>query len=99
RAFHVTGVQTCALPIYPRNGKAARLGRACGGGMTMEQHHIIRSIASLPLEGRDRGWGSVDGPQDHPLPSPPLKGKGAPIRNCRRSEERRVGQESIFLGA
>ena len=48
-------------------------------------------IASLPLEGRDRGWGSISGPPDHPLPSlarlaaklryPPRKGEGGKVRN------------------
>src|SRR5690606_40089329 len=41
RHFHVTGVQTCALPIFPTGVEAsteprawatARLGRACGSG-------------------------------------------------------------------
>jgi len=40
-------------------------------------HKSGGSVASLPLEGRDRGWGSVSGSQNHPLPSPPLKGEGA----------------------
>ncbi|SHF01969.1 hypothetical protein SAMN02745223_01589 [Devosia limi DSM 17137] len=36
----------------------------------------LGSTASLPLEGRDRGWGSVSGAQNDPHPGPPLKGEG-----------------------
>jgi hypothetical protein len=34
-------------------------------------------IASLPLEGRDRGRGSFGGSLMDPTPAPPLKGEGS----------------------
>ena len=45
--------------------------------MMMSNHQLGGPVASLPLEGRDRGWGSFSDPQYHPLPSPPRKGEGA----------------------
>ena len=36
---------------------------------------VFLDAAPLPLEGR--GWGSIIGSLNHPLPSPPLKGEGA----------------------
>ena len=50
--------------------------------MMMDRHQIGGAIASLPLEGRDRGWGSVTGPLNYPLPGPPLKGEGAQEPMC-----------------
>src|SRR5690606_13065963 len=37
----------------------------------------LGSISSLPLQGRDRGRGSITDPQNDPHPFPPLKGEGA----------------------
>ncbi len=47
----------------------------------------VGSVASLPYEGRDRGWGfrPISNPHNHvstlplrnPHPGPPLKGEGA----------------------
>ncbi|QQR38106.1 TIGR02301 family protein [Devosia rhizoryzae] len=39
---------------------------------------ILGSCASLPLEGRDRGWGSLGDTPDYPPPQPsPSRGEGA----------------------
>ncbi|KRA55411.1 hypothetical protein ASD80_13470 [Devosia sp. Root635] len=45
--------------------------------MMMALHHIGGSIASLPLEGRDRGWGSIGVHRTTPSPALPSKGEGA----------------------
>ena len=41
------------------------------------RHDIFGAFASLPLEGRDRGRGSIGETLNHPLPNPPLKGEGS----------------------
>ena len=59
----------------------------------IRQLQIGGFFASLPLEGRDRGWGSVSGSLNHPLPNPPLKGEGAqePLAPIQNSKEQSHG--------
>src|SRR5204862_2965845 len=69
RSLYVTGVQTCALPIYQRDGADGRRrhhhvdrrgGRRLAGGVAE-----LERVAGLDAEIRDRksvgwGWGGVD---------------------------------------
>src|SRR5690606_40780683 len=92
RDFHVTGVQTCALPILAvRAGGAAAartdLVHAAGGvaGATMGRISLERGIArsfaaASPARRADGGADAVDADVLRHLPL--------------RSEERRVGKES-----
>src|SRR5690606_39466277 len=77
RGFHVTGVQTCALPIYETHHAGGRRDDALRA----------RGIASRGRGRRDpgrRGHGHVVDPL------PELRGERRPPL---RSEERRVGKE------
>src|SRR5690606_40560437 len=77
RDFHVTGVQTCALPIYaPARVDLERSGR-----------HVLDGIPCTDGQpGRDvPAAGSCGKPRPGATPG----GRGAPAR----SEERRVGKE------
>src|SRR5690606_40486984 len=90
RDFHVTGVQTCALPIWPvphrRQGKPGQDGEA-NGGKTGREIGMTRDPASL--QG---------------LATPPRRRLAQPVehdgerddgKTRLRSEERRVGKECI----
>jgi hypothetical protein len=47
--------------------------------MRIESHSTIGSVASLPLEGRDRGWGAIGTRTDFrttPTPNPSPQGGG-----------------------
>src|SRR5690606_41033120 len=61
RAFHVTGVQTCALPIYGGSG-VGRPGREIGGPMTTWEQLVRAYVAS----GR-RYWDELDVAQKEAL--------------------------------
>src|SRR5690606_41199552 len=86
RVFHVTGVQTCALPIFtrvrppqgttaPPTGVArARRARVSRAAATRRSNHRPPSTTTLRPPG---------GPHDH--------------ATHRRSEERRVGKESRLM--
>src|SRR5690606_40962320 len=79
RDFHVTGVQTCALPIYERNhcGTPLRGPREAGG------HAAEHRAAPAPArQSADLLRHSV-----------PLSGTGLLRDADPRSEERRVGKE------
>src|SRR5690606_39506403 len=83
RAFHVTGVQTCALPIYrpwilPR-GTTALKSRGSG--------RSIASMSTIPPDTLTYGPKTTAG-------APPKDMLG-----FRRSEERRVGEEVRSWGA
>src|SRR5690606_39923328 len=95
--FHVTGVQTCALPIS-RTGRAAPAAAARPG----------RTEAALPqprapgcADARNRPDPAGDAGA-HRLPQPPRRAAGRGLRPAAtrrmaaaRSEERRVGEEGI----
>src|SRR5690606_40830774 len=85
RSFHVTGVQTCALPLYggehppdPGDGPAAPAAPLLPGRLGRSPDH--RAGGHVP--------GAAGGGSDL-LQSGPAFGLGAPDR----SEERRVGTE------
>src|SRR5690606_41116390 len=84
RDFHVTGVQTCALPICPPEG-----GRSQGvkEEQNAETHSAGRS--SIRQERQDRRC-----PCRAPLRAPVASEDGPPFQEVQgRSEERRVGKE------
>src|SRR5690606_40446943 len=89
RDFHVTGVQTCALPIFE-----ARLARAAdGGGEAARERHAARG----KLLVRDRIAALLDPGSPFleiaPLAAEDMYDGAAPAAGmvCGRSEERRVG--------
>src|SRR5690606_40018595 len=83
RAFHVTGVQTCALPIFERQRSLVREGIGFG----LLHHDVERGGAhpSLHRGGGRAGSGERGGEQDQTAED--------------RSEERRVGTEWSGRGA
>src|SRR5205085_9413705 len=95
RYLTVTGVQTCALPIFavgcePGTPDCARQeGNLSGrrGGAPMQLH----PGDDRPDDGGDsyRGKGDV-------APSPSAALRGAGRNGIQRSEERRVGKESMY---
>src|SRR5690606_40431375 len=86
RDFHVTGVQTCALPISraaarPSASAAPRASVAVGGRMRLASHQAMpRKMKPNSIFTR-----SIHGPA--------LGRKRAPTVPNTRSEERRVGKE------
>src|SRR5690606_41194200 len=87
RDFHVTGVQTCALPILLKRFEAptlpealARVERECGQG-------------ALLVETRRTPKGFLVVAARAPKATP------QPARRSGRSEERRVGKEGMSRGA
>src|SRR5207253_6792907 len=78
RGGHVTGVQTCALPIWPRGG--ARCRGTDGAAMTSRSGRPGAEAAAPSDESSDVG---LDGGGEPPVPD----------RLGDRSEERRVGKE------
>src|SRR5690606_39728477 len=88
RDFHVTGVQTCALPIFDG---CEGVGRGGDGG---------EKAASDISGGAERSAsGSGDGEQDAPSAAGPEPG-GLRLGDAGvgRSEERRVGKECRSRG-
>src|SRR5690606_40133784 len=86
RDFHVTGVQTCALPIW-------RDGRWC------DRLHALRyrkpSGADRPETPRFEAWSAVTiGRYDRALRTGPEGWHGEWEEPDSRSEERRVGNET-----
>src|SRR5690606_39647799 len=77
RDFHVTGVQTCALPISQRlqSGPPPTFLR-----LTRVDQASLQARVNGP--GRQRLKGHVSVPVQH-----------CPVKGCVRSEERRVGKE------
>src|SRR5690606_41086962 len=77
RDFHVTGVQTCALPIYPDRRAPVRRRRTRTAG----------SDAGRPAQRRGRRR------ESGPRAAAGSRATWRPRRGRRRSEERRVGKE------
>src|SRR5690606_39724719 len=78
RGFHVTGVQTCALPIWCGRGGRGREARGQARLVLLRgRHRRLREVPQLPQGGRGA-------PHRH---RPGGRGQG------QRSEERRVGKE------
>src|SRR5690606_40706831 len=87
RDFHVTGVQTCALPIYPLGATAPEWVGARTVSKTRPSGNII---PVRPNSATQRGRAAV-GAQSRPA---------SPARpNTTRSEERRVGAECQYTKA
>src|SRR5690606_39961976 len=90
RDFHVTGVQTCALPIYrarrPPYRTAASVASVCVGDAEVLER-LVR--AAVPL--RHDGVAHVAQILDADLRGP--ESRGDEIAEPVRSEERRVGKE------
>src|SRR5690606_40520715 len=80
RDFHVTGVQTCALPIYARGPLALALARA---GVRARDH---RGGAEAWRRARSR-------PADRARPGADAATRDLVDARAGRSEERRVGKE------
>src|SRR5690554_7555499 len=79
RDADVTGVQTCALPIYAGVRTRLRVPRAAGQPAADRRRHALAALAvATPDDPRRRGPGRGDHPQR---------------RSVHRSEERRVGKE------
>src|SRR5690606_39364562 len=93
RAFHVTGVQTCALPIYP--AARDRLAGGAGDGGIVELVDLARPGPGGPVhylahreahdvDAKDPGLADV---------GDAVLGVAAILLGVGRSEERRVGNE------
>src|SRR5690606_41195143 len=78
RDFHVTGVQTCALPISAAEPLAALIRRGIGLVMVTGDSLAVARAVAKPL--------GIE--QIHAAATPEDK-----VRIVRRSEERRVGKE------
>src|SRR5690606_40667635 len=89
RDFHVTGVQTCALPIssapVARNGRRQRCSSRSAGSCRSSSYGRFRSAPVYP----SRGCLPC-------LPDTPAPGCGSVADS--RSEERRVGKEGRSWG-
>src|SRR5690606_39828502 len=87
RGFHVTGVQTCALPILPGAHRAAPRRRGGGGGGPLRGDGVsLWERARRALGGR---------PPPEPAPEERLRVPAIdPLERMARSEERRVGKGS-----
>src|SRR5690606_40358460 len=88
RDFHVTGVQTCALPILRILG--ARIAKASDPA-TASHGHDVRILRGSTLCAALTSRGTWSTTTAKPAAE---RGNGRPRRRCRRSEERRVGKES-----
>src|SRR5207253_7058957 len=92
RDGHVTGVQTCALPILPRGARVAdALARA--GGATRKAQLELVNLAAPIADGEQvvfprRGSASVTGSADPGAAAGPVHLSTATLR----SEERRGGE-------
>src|SRR5690606_39691081 len=89
RDFHVTGVQTCALPIC-RNGKSSKQIRTSDGTIEIDTPRDRRSNFDPQLI-KKREKILADSLEKKILG---MYGLGMSLRDISRSEERRVGKES-----
>src|SRR3546814_16724082 len=103
RCALVTGVQTCALPIYP-NLQSLEVNQVRNPSARRGMSHLVETI----LPGHHRRALFVDDGLTsfvelrHPEPCPHLQRKIGPeqpivvsLRRAGRSEERRVGKECV----
>src|SRR5690606_40958349 len=86
RDFHVTGVQTCALPISGGGGGGNR-GRSRRGGENARHPHPPRDVRRQPP-----GCLSAGHPAGEPAQARGIVGTVQRLR----SEERRVGKECRY---
>src|SRR5205807_5858085 len=90
RDYKVTGVQTCALPIYLRWTARSVPARACGRGRGPPDLHQVE-----PHEALDRTFAAHKGRCMVLLET--AAGQGSALGRT-RSEERRVGKEGGARG-
>src|SRR5207244_10059375 len=94
----VTGVQTCALPIYDLSREEARtvMGSIMSGEATPAQ--IAGFLIALRAKGEtaDEIAGCAEAMREHVLPVRPRRDD---LVDTARSEERRVGKEGRWGGA
>src|SRR5207302_4587381 len=96
--FHVTGVQTCALPIYAFRLRDARLPGPVPrqGADPGDAEGAVAAVAFASSDGQDRAlaiFRAVPGTFARALR---LRRAGGPTKRC-RSEERRVGKQGRRL--
>src|SRR5690606_40576407 len=94
RDFHVTGVQTCALPISEAEG-ARPLGEACWAEATEDLLAAAAIAAGEPVEVDVRGAREGAVHVDRAVRGPVADDVGF----AARSEERRVGKEGRARGS
>src|SRR5690606_40238421 len=98
RDFHVTGVQTCALPIYPlptAHEKAP--GLAAGGSASSSASELLRELLVLHAVRLGRGVAEALAAVGFVLGVVAFEEHHARI--ILRSEERRVGTEAAYTTA
>src|SRR5690606_39761988 len=88
RGFHVTGVQTCALPI---SAPRAPLPPTPATDPVADEKGERRDLLALPFSVIPSNHAEVPPPRR--CRRPPRCRGGGPERHCRRSEARRVGEE------
>src|SRR5690606_40683984 len=92
RDFHVTGVQTCALPMYYRSDRNRDRG-ICRSGVVRASLPALHS-QSIGHNGLRQMMSRIESPQTTEL----LRGRKVLVTGAARglglrSEERRVGEE------
>src|SRR5205085_5685117 len=87
RGLTVTGVQTCALPIYLGGGARGRRQRLRPAPDLAEHQRQHGRVTGVPERGLRR----------HPRPAAVQRGAGLLAPQLVRSEERRVGKECRVL--
>src|SRR5690606_40459259 len=85
RDFHVTGVQTCALPIYVYPASTAPIANNQAVSELIDRYRSVYGNASYTLYGRYVLYGSARLDQSNLF--------GVRTNQKGRSEERRVGKE------
>src|SRR5690606_40985226 len=80
RDFHVTGVQTCALPIYAIAGTVLPCLRRPAYRQALRVHRLPGRLRALRTPSS-------------PIPLRCVRIPGGEAARCARSEERRVGKE------
>src|SRR2546422_6803854 len=102
RDVAVTGVQTCALPIWPERRRAERRARArrLGASAPRRDRAAVRT-RGCGARGRvlpprsDPGDRARHAPADRPLPPRPWRDRSAPRRLDGRGDAPRDGRRSV----
>src|SRR5690606_40422295 len=94
-AFHVTGVQTCALPIYKMTISAAQALPEMGDRLSMENETTKIQVNDLKLYyGEDQALKGINMVIPERKVTAFIGPSGCGKSTLLRSEERRVGGES-----